>query len=399
MAVMHLRLETPESMKATTLVYQSGHEGTISIEVSTEKKIEDEAVKSKREKSPTREFPRVSSMNLATDPSDWGGEGMLSPGQSGGQPTAGGGINPFDFSSDDEDDEENSVVGSWGGHHKESNDTLTLETQAATLESNPFDFSFFDNEEEWENGRDAVGGTGEISREVHAHIADASLSGAQSSRARQLFSAGPSLTGLHSTKRDNTWPFEEFPNQHMADKMFPGVFSLPVSTSQNSIMSLVEPTRSLEESRQPFRGIDLLSGIPSEEPPPVPPHMIARDKKLPPKPLLNIDPEGSFAAPTPPVTPLSISPAKEQTLLHYTFKNEAHNKPLPLLPAKAGFVPNLTWPQLSKGVKNSSREQPDFNPFARPASFVIGPPLWQPPLTGKGKVGNESGGTTCRKKR
>ena len=156
MAVMHLRLERPETMGGTSSCSRPDDDSAAASNPSGGENDQAIAVGSKGAGSPHTELHRVTSMNLETDPSAWGADDMRA------QP--GSGNNPFDSSSSEEDENEVSAC-TWGeGGHGSSG---PVDPSSLTIGSsgNPFDFSFEDDYGEagrtWEGGG-AGGGIGQV---------------------------------------------------------------------------------------------------------------------------------------------------------------------------------------------------------------------------------------------
>lgn len=187
MAVMHLRLEHPDTMvvpaKASAsspnaqaistdtsiVVAQSsdekggqGSDADSPIETSsggaqTDSPIEtssDGAQTCSSPKGTTEELHRIPSMNLATDPAVWVGDATVTPGVPYRRASDNsGGNNPFDASSDEDENKEatQKYVGDWGdmtGVEGELDQSLEAQGRRPISKgTNPFDFSFYDDKE------------------------------------------------------------------------------------------------------------------------------------------------------------------------------------------------------------------------------------------------------------
>lgn len=186
MAVMHLRLENPDTMvleagasasspknaqttgtdtTTTAVVAQSSGKDGVQQGGDADSPFETSSGGARKAcsaspKSTTEELHRVPSMNLATDPAVWAGDATITPGAPYRRASSGA-INPFDSSSDEgENDEEakQEFVGAWGeattgGNEGEGESELDNNLDAhgrrpiSKGTNNPFDFSFYDDKE------------------------------------------------------------------------------------------------------------------------------------------------------------------------------------------------------------------------------------------------------------
>eukprot|EP00903_Cladosiphon_okamuranus_P010687 g10100.t1 len=179
MAVMHLRLERPDTMAMTATPVQPATGKISSMETSIvvaspsgrNDEVDEvgdassssvaadasEARKLSTHSTTADELHRVPSMNLATDPTLWVADATLGPGAPGGKSSdgggGGGGINPFDSSSEEDEDDggvQTRVV-AWAGDTEDGGgfDASLEATGGRPLAKgrNPFDFLFLDGKE------------------------------------------------------------------------------------------------------------------------------------------------------------------------------------------------------------------------------------------------------------
>lgn len=375
MAVMHLRLEHPDTMIVAGAPVQSPDGNTSSTDTSTgvasssgdqgdeggDASSDEADVVEAREltiTSTAEELHRVPSMNLATDPTLWVGDATLSlraPGRK--TSDGGGGINPFDSSSEEEEDDEAVQVrgGARGGSTEGGDFGTSLEAPSRrplTKGSNPFDFSFYDSKEtaaaeavacSRDRGIESTPGDRILGGEVaplEAAVFPTTTtvwSGSRSSRISEIFPAGqvvpatavtPSSAGIDSAATQETaWPAtvdSSIPPN--ADQLLL-TWGVP-PRAQTLDLALVESPSTVAAS--PASLIDSasvsLASTTNVSPLPVPPPATTtaaessegakalRDKRLPPIPLLAFGSEGASSSPcpTPPVTPFAAPSAKTQ---------------------------------------------------------------------------------------
>lgn len=371
MAVMHLRLEHPDTMVATATTGQSSSStdkissAETSIVVASpsgdrtggggdaSSEAEDAVVA--RELSvgsaSDDDLRRVPSMNLATDPTVWVGDATLSLGAPPGRktPGGGGGINPFDSSSEEEEDDgaAQARVGACAGGTEGDDLDTSLEASGRrplAKGSNPFDFSFLDSQdteaaEASACSRDGVvegtpaSGTTPLEAAVFPNTT-AGLSGSQSSRISEIFPAGqvvpgavafPSAAGVASDGTQGmAWPVTtDSPIPIDVDQLLltsgapPHVQTLDLPPADSPSTAMTSPASPMDSPGMPLTSFTNAPSLPfptsetaAEEEPGVttaPPN-----KRLPPTPLLAFGAEGASSSPTPtpPVTPFAVAPTK-----------------------------------------------------------------------------------------
>lgn len=221
MSLMHLRLEHPDNMTVTSTSGDTTSTCTAMVaRTSSETLSDDGGVPTSSEGARTpistdEGLHRVPSMNLATDPEVWVGDATLTPAAPGRRASdGGGGINPFDSSSDEEGDEEATQVrrGDAGGGELDSSlEAPGTRRSISKGNNNPFDFPFCEEGEdalaaascgsrsgvEETKGRELVAAELRPSATRSATAADAApatdISGSQSSGlCEELFPAGQS---------------------------------------------------------------------------------------------------------------------------------------------------------------------------------------------------------------
>lgn len=376
MAVMHLRLEHPDAMTAAeTPVKPSrdktsrsdtssgdapssssgGDQSDEGVDASSEAAAAVEARKLSMDDT-GEELYRVPSMNLATNPTVWVGDATLSLGAPGRRTSdGGGGINPFDSSSEEGDVEETAQahVGGCGGDTKGGDLGASLEAPSRTslaLGNNPFDFSFFDSKDAAAGGEavpcsretatEGAPGGRTLAREVSPSEAAAFPTtatvtyGARSCRIGELLPAGQIVPATASTPRsagvlsaatpEPAWPAA------VDSSVPPDVDQLLLTSGipsrvQQLDLASQSPSTVVASPPSPFDsfGASLTSSAANTPPLPFPPPATTtgaesgvakapRDKCLPPIPSLAFGAEGisSSPFPTPPVTPFTAGPAK-----------------------------------------------------------------------------------------
>lgn len=362
MAVMHLRLEHPDTMVVTaTPAQQSSSDKMSSTETSmvvatpsedqaaeggdASSEAEDAVVARKLSVDSTSEddeLYRVPSMNLATDPTLWVGDATLGLGAPPGRKTSdgGGGINPFDSSSEEEDDDgaAQARVGAWAGGPENGGELDTsLEApgrRPLANRTNPFDFSFLDSKDTAAaaagatacsrdgstDSRPAGGATPVEAAAVFPNTTTA-LSGSQSSRIGEIFPVGqvvpgtvatPSAAGIASAgTQEAAWPVavdSSIPpnlDQLLLTSGAPPpvqTWDLPPADSPSTAMtSLASP---LDSPGMPLTFSTNAASLPF----PIPASAAAEEpgvaiappnKCLPPTPLLAFGAEGASASPCP----------------------------------------------------------------------------------------------------
>ncbi|CAM9893062.1 unnamed protein product [Ectocarpus fasciculatus] len=161
MSLMHLRLEHPDNMAMTSTPGDATSACTaiVARTTSSEEKLGDDGdvpSSSDGARTPTRtaqRLHRIPSMNLATDPEVWVGDATITPSAPGRRASdGGGGINPFDSSSDEEGDGEATQVriGDAGGGELDSSIEAAPGTRRSASKgiNNPFDFPFCEEGED-----------------------------------------------------------------------------------------------------------------------------------------------------------------------------------------------------------------------------------------------------------
>lgn len=366
MAVMHLRLERPGAMTVTatpvrpatgkigsteTSIVVASPCGREAGEFGDASSSSEAAGALKARKLPidstaADELHRVPSMNLATDPTLWVGDATLSRGAPGRKSSdgVGGGINPFDSSSEEEDD-----VGAWAGDTEKGGDLDTsLEATGGrplAKNSNPFDFSFLDSEETARAeaatpcGRDGGGIASTPSAgEATSFDADtaAALSASRSSRIGEIFPVGHVVPGTATSAsaagvaaagtQETAWPaavdtssISPYGDQLLLTSGVPPrvqALNLPPANSPSTAMT--SPASTMDSPGVPLTSFSSTPSVPF--PPPAPWTAEESDvpkapinKSLPPTPLLAFGAGGaSSSSPytTPPVTPCAVPLAK-----------------------------------------------------------------------------------------
>ncbi|CAM9311695.1 unnamed protein product [Ectocarpus sp. 12 AP-2014] len=149
MSLMHLRLERQDNMTVTSTAGDTTSTCTVIVaRTSSEELVDDGGVSSGGARTPTSTaegLHRIPSMNLATDPEVWVGDATLTPTAPGRRASdGGGGINPFDSSSDEEAAQVR--IGDAGGGGLDSSleapGTRRSVSKVSSGNKNPFDFSF-----------------------------------------------------------------------------------------------------------------------------------------------------------------------------------------------------------------------------------------------------------------
>ncbi|CBN78911.1 Pleckstrin homology domain [Ectocarpus siliculosus] len=159
MSLMHLRLERQENMTVTSTSGDTASTCTaIVARTSSEELVDDGGVSSDGARTPTSTaegLHRIPSMNLATDPEVWVGDATLTPAAPGRRASdGGGGINPFDSSSDEEGDGEGTQgrIGDVGSGEVDSSletpGTRRSVSKVSNGNNNPFDFPFCEEGED-----------------------------------------------------------------------------------------------------------------------------------------------------------------------------------------------------------------------------------------------------------
>lgn len=235
MSLMHLRLERQDNMTVTSTSGDTASACTaIVARTSSEELVDDGGVSSDGARTPTSTaegLHRIPSMNLATDPEVWVGDATLTPAAPGRRASdGGGGINPFDSSSDEEGDREATQgrIGDVGSEDVDSSleapGTRKSVSKVSNGSNNPFDFPFCEEGEdslavascgprggvEETKGNELVAAELRPSDTRSATAADAApatdISGSQSSGlCEELFPAGQS-SASHSSSIGKLFP-------------------------------------------------------------------------------------------------------------------------------------------------------------------------------------------------
>lgn len=363
MALMHLRLEIPGNMDGCPSEFQSDDETTTRSTVSCEEQSQEDTSGLDGAGSPNAEFHRVPSMNLATDPGAWVGDMTLSTSAGDGRTSSGAGNNPFDFSSDEEDDDE-TAVSAYGGDGEVSSSPETPARQGLKRGSNPFDFSFYDNKKEQQTRGDGLKVVDETPRTENVTL-DVIEPAPRPSRICQLYPAAPSPTVFDSTTQDSEWlPASPCSLDERHSGLLP--ISKPISPAQSWDLAL------FESPSTPSTDIPLTTRTDGSLPVPSPASAAEGHKSLPPTPLLAFDGDVSCPSPTPPVTPSAIPPSVSGPVDLLSAVRDNTKTPAPAdIGTAAACAPDFHEPHASGNGANSSQDKQQFNPFARPGSFVL----------------------------
>lgn len=361
MSVMHLRLEELDDMDVPASRAASDKGSNLSREGSVDEHGGDGSFESR---SPGG-FHRIPSMNMATDPSAWLGATLPS--------AAGGGTNPFDFSSDDDDDDDDDLpIDQDGGEDGPS--PLSAEEparQPSKLNKNPFDFSFYGDpvgEGKYQNRDGSVAESARGAGEAATNV----LPTSQTARICQLFPpVEPSPPALDATVEKSAWPAIKPLSPFGLDQLHPFVLSqTPGFTSANEWDLALMGSGS--------------AGVPGDYgvvdlPPPSP-----MDKSMP---ASFLDPFCSDDSPvTPPATP---APEASPDPFHALW--DGGDMSINAAPATAIPCVPESKPKASMEKVELRPKEEEFNPFARPGSFVMAPAEDQPAPTTAGKVRKLSG--------
>lgn len=370
MAVMHLRLEHPDTMvvRGTPMEASNGktsstHTTTLCVVPSSEGQAaegsdasseEADAVKARKLSidSSAEELHRVPSMNLATDPTLWVGDATLSHGAPGRKTSdGGGGINPFDSSSEEDEDDDAAQVCVAAGRGDTEGGDLDTSLEASGRRplakgGNPFDLSFFDSKETAAAEATACGRGGGIestpgdivlAEEVTVSEAavfpttNTDLSGSRSSRISKVFPVGQIVPAIASTPssaevasaetQETAWPatidHSITPN---ADQLLltsgvpPRVQTLDLAIVESLSTVIASPPSPIDSTDVCFTNKPPLPFPPAKTTTAAESGVVKapRDKCLPPTPLLAFGAGGAYSSPcsTPPVTPFALPLAK-----------------------------------------------------------------------------------------